>query len=50
MTVEDQRVAHKGLGVTAKQFLGVFYDDDGMVGLRDADWIQHSMNVLVGLF
>ena len=36
MTLEDQRVAHEGLGETVGQFQGVFYADDGMVGSRDS--------------
>ena len=32
MTVEDQRVAHDGLGDTVRGCLVVFYADDGMVG------------------
>ena len=31
MIVEDQRVAHDGLGETVGRCLGVFYADDGMV-------------------
>ena len=49
MTVEDQRVANDGLGETLGQCLGVFYANDGMVGSQEADWLQHSMNVLVDL-
>ena len=50
MTVENQRVAHDGMGEAVGRCLEVFYADDGMVGSRDAEWIQHLMNVLVGLF
>ena len=50
MTVEDQRVANYRLGDTVGQCLGVFYDNDGMVGSLDSDWLQHNMNVLFGLF
>ena len=50
MTVEDQRVSHDGMGETVGRCLGVFYDNDSMVGSCDSDWIQHAMNVLVGLF
>ena len=50
MTVEDQRVAYDGLGETVGRCLGAFYADDGMVGSRDPDWLQHVMNVLFGLF
>ena len=49
-TVEDHMLDHDGLGETVRQFLGFFYADDGMVGSRDLDWLQHLMNVLVGLF
>ena len=50
MTVEDQWVDHERLGETVGRCLGVFYADDGMVGSRDADWLKHLMNILVGLF
>ena len=50
MTVEDQRVAQDGLGETVGRCLGVFYADDGMVGSRNSDWLQHTMNVLVRIF
>ena len=49
MTVEDQMVDHERLEETVGKCLGIFYADDGMVGSRDPDWMQHSMNVLVGL-
>ena len=49
MTVEDQRVAHNGMVEASGLCLGVFYANDGMVGSRDVEWIQHLMNVLVGL-
>ena len=32
MTLENQRVAHDGLGKTVGRCLGVLYVDDGMVG------------------
>ena len=50
MTIEEQRVAHDGLGKTVGQCLGVFYTDDGMVRSRKPDWVQNVINVLVGLF
>ena len=49
MTVEDQRVAYYGLGETIGWCLGVFNSEDFMVGSHDSDWLQHAMNVLVGL-
>ena len=39
-----------GLLETAGQCVVVFYEDDGVVGLCDPDWLQHVINVLVGLF
>ena len=50
MTVEDHRVAYARLGETVGRSLGVFYADLFMVVSRDVDWIQHPMNVLVGLY
>ena len=48
--VDDQRVAHDRMREAVGRCLGVFYADDGMVGSRDSEWLQHSMNILVGLF
>ena len=50
ITVDDQRVAHDRLREAVRRCLGVFYADDGMVGSRDSEWLQHLMNILVGLF
>ena len=50
MTVEYHSVDHDRLGDTVGRCLGVFYADNGMVGSRDSDWLQHAMNILVGLF
>ena len=50
MKVEDKRVAHDGMGKAVGQCLGVFYINYGIVGSRDAEWLQHLMNILVGLF
>ena len=30
--------------------MGVFYEDDGMIGLRDAEFIQGDINVLIRIF
>ena len=43
-------MAHDGLGEAVGQCLEVFYANYGMVVSIDPDWLQHSMNVLVGLF
>ena len=43
-------VAQEGLGEAVGWCLGVLYANDSMVISRDPDWMQHSMNMLVGLF
>ena len=30
--------------------MGVFYSDDIMIRLRQLEWIQRNINVLIGLF
>ena len=50
MKVEERRVSHERLGEKFGRCLGVFYVKDGMVGSCDLDWLQHAVNVLVGLF
>ena len=50
MAVEYRRVYQDGLGETVVRCFGEFYADDVMVGSCDLDWLQHAMNVLVGLF
>jgi Reverse transcriptase (RNA-dependent DNA polymerase) len=42
--------ATTGLGGRIRDFIACFYADDGMVGARDADWLEHSFGVLVGFF
>ena len=37
MTVEDQRVAHDGMGEVARCCLGVFYANGDMVGSRSSE-------------
>ena len=50
MTVEDQRVAHDGMGVAVRKCLGIFYSDDGIVVYQDPECLQGALNVLVNLF
>ena len=50
MTVEDQRVAHYGMGDTVGRFLVFFHADTVMVCSHDPDWMQHTMNAIVVLF
>ena len=39
-----------GLGETVGRCMGVLYANYGMVVSRDLDWLQHAMNILVGIF
>ena len=50
LMVEYQRVALDGVLDNVNRFPRYFYADDRMFGSRDSDWLQHSMNVLIGLF
>ena len=50
VTVEDELVAHDGLGLVVGRCMGMFYMDDGMVESREPDCIQGSFNVLISLF
>ena len=43
-------MAHDGLVENAGQCLVVFYDNDGVIGSHNPNWLQHAMNVIVGLF
>ena len=43
-------MAHDGLGETVGWCLGVFYAADDVVVSLNSDWLQHAMNLLVGLF
>ena len=50
LMVEDEAVIQEGLGHAVGQKLRVFYVYDGILGSRDPEWIQGSLNVLVRLF
>ena len=50
MTVDDETVIHDELGHTVGWSMGVFYADYGLIGSCDPEWIQWSLNVIIGLF
>ena len=50
MKVEDQRVAHNGLGETFWRCLGVFYSEHDVVVSCESDWMENTTSVIVGLF
>ena len=49
MKVGDNAVIHDGLGHGVGRILGVFYEEDSILGLQDLECIQGSLNVLIGL-
>ena len=49
ITVEDQNLDYDGLGETVVRCLGIFYANDCMVGSGKPYWMQHAMNILVGV-
>ena len=46
-TSEDQNVPHDVMVDAIGRCMGFFYIDDGMVGYRDTEWIQHSIKIPV---
>ena len=50
LTVEDELVAHKELGLVVGRCLGLFYADDGMAESQYPEWLQGAINMLIGLF
>ena len=50
LTVEDKLVAHDRMGLAVEWCLGLIYVDDGMVGSRDPECLQGSLNVLFDFF
>ena len=50
LTLEDQRVAHDGMGEAVRRCLELFYANYTVVSYIDSEWLHHKMNILVGLF
>ena len=50
LTVKDELVAQEGLGLVVGRCLGIFYIDEGIMSLRDPEWIQCTLNILISLF
>ena len=50
MKVKDKAVIHDVLGHAVGWSMGVFYVYNFIVGLRDPEWLQGDLNVLIGLF
>ena len=50
LTVEDKLVSHEGLVLAVGRCLGLFYIENGMVVLWYQEWIQRTLNMLIGLF
>ena len=50
LMVDYGLVVHDGLGNTVGRCLGVFYVGDGLLGYWDMEWLQGTLNALVGMF
>ena len=50
MMVEEQLVVHEGLGLAVGRILVLLYVDECVVGSRDPDWLQDTLNGLISLF
>ena len=50
LMVEDQLFAQEGLELAVWRCLVIFYEVNGVVGSRDPEWLQGTINVLIGLF
>ena len=50
MTVDDDNVICNRMGHAVVQIVGVLYKDDGLIVFQDTEWLQGSLNVLIGLF
>ena len=48
--MDDNAVIHSEMGYAVGCSLGVFYSDDGLIGLRDPEWLQGDLNISIGLF
>ena len=49
LTVEDQLVAHEGMGLAVGRCLRLFYADNSLVGSLDTEWLQGTLNVITSL-
>ena len=50
LTVEDGSVVHDEFRKAVGRIMGVFYANDGLIGWRDPEWLQGSINILIGIF
>ena len=50
ITVEDESIIHDRLGIAVVICIGVFYADYGLIGLRDPEWLQVAIDVLIKIF
>ena len=47
MAVEDEVLIHDRLGHAVGRSMRVLYVDDGILGLKDLEWLQGDLNVLI---
>ena len=49
LKMEDNFAIHDGLGMAVGRSMGLLCADDGLIGSQDLEWIQGTINVLIGL-
>ena len=50
LTVEENYATHKGLALSLGRCMGVFFDDEGIIGSKDTGRLQWAINSFIGLF
>ena len=50
LIVEDESSIHDGLRMAVGRIMGMFNANDGIIGLRYPEWLQRTINILIGLF
>ena len=47
ITLEDESAVHDSNRMVEGRSLGIFYANDGLIGLRKPEWLQGYLNVLI---
>ena len=50
MVVDDDNGINNRMGHAVGQSMEVLYKDDGLIVFQDPEWLQGSLNVIIGLF
>ena len=47
LTEEDESATYEGLGIVLGRYMGVFYEDYGMIESRDPEQLQGAINIFI---